>query len=95
MARNIFRVDAWTIDSTGAYHGVTNYPKNFDSNNYTATASESAVDIAFKRADGDASTVWADFCTKDNRQIQTVTLSDISGNLIYKKSMGGFPVEQV
>ena len=88
--RNIFRVDAWTIDSTGAYHGVDGYPKNFDSSNYS-----NDVDKAYKRADGDACGVWEDFCKNDTRQIQTVTLSDISGNLIYKKSMGGFPAEQV
>ena len=93
--RNIFRVDAWTIDSTGAYHGESGYPKNFDSNNYTATETETAVDIARKRADGDASGVWENYCKNDTRQIQTVTLSDISGNLIYKKSMGGFPAEQI
>ena len=88
MARNIFRVDAWTIDANGVYHGESGYPKNFDSKNYGDD-----VDKALKRADGDASTVWAGFCTQDSRMIQTVTLSDISGNLIYKKSMGGFPAD--
>jgi len=81
MARQIFRVDAWIIDSTGAYHGLDGYPKNFDSRNYS-----NDPDTAFRRADGDASAVWADMCTKDNRQLQTVTLSDIRGNLLYKKS---------
>lgn len=89
MARNIFRVDAWTIDANGVYHGMDGYPKNFDSATY-----QGDVDKAYKRADGDASTVWASFCTQDTRLIQTVTLSDISGNLIYKKSMGGFPVDE-
>ena len=90
MARNIFRVDAWLLDANGAYHGIDGYPKNFDSKNYNDD-----VDKAYRRADGDASGVWEGFCTQDTRMIQTVTLSDISGNLIYKKSMGGFPVEQV
>ena len=88
--RNIFRVDAWTIDANGAYHGVEGYPKNFDSNNY-----QNDADKAYRRADGDASGVWEDFCKQDTRQIQTVMLSDISGNLIYKKSMGKFPDEPV
>lgn len=88
MARNIFRVDAFIIDANGTYHSEDGYPKNFDSKNYGDD-----VDKALKRADGDASTVWASFCTQDTRLIQTVTLSDISGNLIYKKSMGGFPAD--
>ena len=86
MARNIFRVDAFIIDANGTYHGKEGYPKNFDSKNYADD-----VDKAYKRADGDAMSVWASFCTQDSRMIQTVTLSDICGNLIYKKSMGGFP----
>lgn len=86
--RNIFRVDAFIVDATGAYHGQDGYPKNFDSKNY-----QDDVNKAYKRADGDAMSVWASFCTQDSRIIQTVTLSDISGNLIYKKSMGGFPVD--
>ena len=90
MVRNIFSVDAFVIDANGVYHGQDGYPKNFDSKNYGDD-----VDKALKRADGDASTVWASFCSQDTRMIQTVTLSDISGNLIYKKSMGQFPSEVV
>lgn len=86
--RNIFRVDAWIIDTNGSYQGIEGYPKNFDSKNY-----QNDVDKAYKRADGDASGVWEDFCKQDTRLIQTVTLSDISGNLIYKKSMGAFPAD--
>lgn len=86
--RNIFRVDAFIIDANGTYHGLDGYPKNFDSATYGDD-----VDKALKRADGDASEVWSSFCTQDSRMIQTVTLSDISGNQIYKKSMGGFPGE--
>lgn len=88
MERNIFRVDAWTIDANGVYHGMEGYPKNFDSATY-----QGDVDKAYKRADGDASTVWSGFCTQDTRMIQTITLSDIFGNLIYKKTLGGFPTE--
>jgi hypothetical protein len=84
--RNIFRVDAFIIDANGTYQGVEGYPKNYDSKNY-----QDDVDKAYKRADGDAMSVWASFCTQDTRMIQTVTLSDISGYQIYKKSMGCFP----
>lgn len=86
--RNIFRVDAFIIDANGTYHSEDGYPKNFDSATYGGD-----VDKAYKRADGDAMSVWADFCTRDTRMIQTVTLSDIRGYQIYKKSMGDFPAD--
>lgn len=88
MAREIFRVDAYIIDANGAYHGMDGYPKTFDSKNY-----QDDISKAYKRADGDASTVWAGFCTQDTRIIQTVTLSDINGTQYYKKSIGGFPAD--
>ena len=88
MSRNIFRVDAFIVDANGTYHGMDGYPKTFDSKNY-----QNDVDKALNRADGDASTVWATFCTQDTRMVQTVTLTDIFGNQIYKKSMGGFPAD--
>ena len=35
MKRQIYRVDAWLIDTNGVYHPYSNdYPKNFDSRNY-------------------------------------------------------------
>lgn len=88
MERNIFIVNAVIVDSNGTYHGMDGYPKTFDSKNY-----QNDVDKALKRADGDASTVWATFCAQDTRMIQSVTLTDIFGNQIYKKSMGGFSNE--
>ena len=49
---------------------------------------------ARKRADGDFSEVWGAFCKRDDRQIQTVTLTNVFGELLDHKSMGGFPVEE-
>lgn len=85
MARQIYRVDAVILDANGAFHTVDGYPKNFDSKNYGDD-----VDKAKKRADGDASEAWGTMCKQDTRQIQTVTLSDMFGNVIEKKSMGDF-----
>ena len=86
MKRVIYRVDAYIIDGTGAYHGIDGYPKNFDSNNYG-----NDVEKTKRRAEGDFSSVWSDMCTKDNRMIQTVTLCTIDGNPIDRKSTGTFP----
>ena len=88
MARQIFRVDAWIIDANGAYHGIDGYPKNFDSNSYSSA--QNPIDTAQRRAEGDFSAIWADMCTKDTRQIQTVTLSTITGTQLDRKTTGQF-----
>ena len=91
MARNIFTVDAWIVDSNGTYNKLTGYPKNFDSNSY-----QGDTEKALKRATGDLSEVWGAFCKRDDRQIQTVVLTQINGQIIERKSMGNFvdPVPQ-
>lgn len=84
MKRQIYRVDAWLIDTNGVYHPYSNdYPKNFDSRNYGDD-----TDKAFKRADGDASDVWASMCLNDTRQLQVVVLSTIDGQQAYRKCTG-------
>ena len=86
MSRNIFIVNAQIVDANGAYHVMDGYPKPFDSNNY-----QNDVDKAKKRAEGDMSEQWSKMCLRDDRMIQMVSLVDVFGNLIEKKSMGDFP----
>lgn len=85
MARNIFTVNAYIIDANGTFNYLSGYPKNFDSSNY-----DNDVAKARKRADGDFSEVWGAFCKRDDRTIQTVTLTNIHGALLDRKSMGDF-----
>lgn len=85
--RNIFIVNAFIVDANGTFNHLDGYPKKFDSKNYNDD-----VDIARKRAEGDMSEVWGAMCKVDTRQIQTVTLIDVFGNTLEKKSMGNFPV---
>ena len=89
MARNIFLVDAFQVNGEGAYSHISGYPKVFDSNDYN-----NDVDVALKRANGSFASTWSGFCAVDNKQIQTVTLTDILGNQIDKKVVGGFPAEE-
>lgn len=84
--RNIFIVDAFIVDANGTFNHLQDYPKQFDSKNYNGN-----VDIARKRAEGDFSEQWGEMCKRDDRQIQTVTLTDVFGNELEKKSMGNFP----
>ncbi len=83
MARNIFRVEAWIVDANGAFNVLTGYPKNFDSNSYNGD-----TDKALKRAMGDFSEVFGAFCKRDDRQLQTVILTQVNGQLIDRKSLG-------
>ena len=86
--RQIFVVDAHIVDANGAFHYLDSYPKTFDSANY-----QNDVDKAQKRAEGDMSEQWGAMCKRDDRMIQTVSLSTVDGFLIEKKSMGAFPTE--
>ena len=83
MARNIFIVDAWIIDANGTFNKLSGYPKNFDSNSY-----EGNTEKALKRATGDFCEVWGAMCKRDDRQMQVVTLQQLNGQLIDRKSMG-------
>ena len=88
MARQIYIVNAQIVQSNGAFAVLDGYPKTFDSNNY-----QRDTEKAKRRAEGEFSDVWGAMCKRDDRQIQAVTLSDVYGNLLEKKSMGGFHVE--
>lgn len=83
MQRQIFIVNAMVVDANGTLSILSGYPKSFDSKNY-----DNDIDKAQRRADGDASAVWSDMCTKDTRKLQCVTLETVDGFQIYKKSMG-------
>jgi len=85
LARQIFSVDAWIVDANGTYNRLSGYPKKFDSNNY-----DNDVDKAQRRAEGDFSDVWGAFCRRDDRWIQTVTLTDAFGFQLDCRSIGHF-----
>lgn len=88
MARNIFTVSAFIVDANGTKNNLSGYPKDFDSNNYQGDIAK-----ARKRADGDFAEAWGAMCKRDDRQIQTVTLTNIKGEMLDHKSMGDFPAE--
>ena len=88
MAKNIFIVSAQIVDANGTFNFLDGYPKTFKSASY-----DGDVDKAMKRAEGDMAEVWGAMCKRDDRQIQAVSLTDVFGNLIEKKSMGDFQEE--
>ena len=86
--RNIFIINAQVVDANGTYNVLDGYPKRVDSNSY-----EGDVDKARRRADGLFSEAWGAMCKIDTRLIQTVTLEDVYGNQLDRKSMGRFPAD--
>lgn len=88
MARNIFSVNAMIVGSDGTFYNVDGYPKAFDSKSYNDD-----VDKAQARAEGEFSDAWGAMCKRDDRFIQTVTMTDVYGNQLSHKSRGNFPAE--
>ena len=84
MARQIYIVGAYIVDANGTLSIPEGYPKAFDSKHYNDD-----VDRTQRKADGDASTMWASMCNNDaGRKLQTVTLETVDGFQIYKKALG-------
>ena len=88
MARQIFIVNANIVDANGAFHVLDGYPVTYDSKNYN-----NDVEKAQKRAEGAFSECWGAMCKRDDRIMQTVTLTTADGFQLDKKSMGSFPAE--
>lgn len=87
--RNIFTVSAYVVDANGTFNYLSGYPKNFDSHSYNDDVAK-----ARKRANGDFSEAWGAMCKNDTRMIQTVTLTNIFGQLLDSKTMGTFPADE-
>lgn len=85
MARQIFIVNAHIVDANGTYNVLSGYPKTFDSANY-----QNDIDKAQRRAEGDFSECWGAFCKRDDRMIQTVTLTTVDGFQLDRKTFGKF-----
>lgn len=88
MARQIFIVNANIVDANEAFHFLDGYPVTYDSKNYN-----NDVEKAQKRAEGAFSECWGAMCKRDDRIMQTVTLTTADGFQLDKKSMGSFPAE--
>ena len=88
MARQIFIVNADIVDANGAFHFLDGYPVTYDSKDY-----KNDVKKTQKRAEGAFSECWGAMCKRDDRIMQTVTLTTADGFQLDKKSMGEFPAE--
>lgn len=89
MARNIFIVDSYLVTGTGTFSHFQGFPKSFDSASY-----DGDVDTALRRATSAFADQWAAFGTVDDRQVQMVTLTDITGFQIDRKVDGQLVQEE-
>lgn len=83
MQRQIYEVYAKIVDANGTYSTLSGYPKSFDSRNYN-----NDIDKTFQRAQGEFYSTFGTMCTRDDRQIQTVFLMSINGDILISKSIG-------
>ena len=88
MIRQIYIVNASVVDANGAWSTVEGYPKTFDSKSYIKNHGENAVNIARKRAEGEAADAWSAMCKIDTRQIQLVTVTTADGFEVLKYEDG-------
>lgn len=85
--RNTFFITAQIIDKNGYVHIMDGFPQIVDAKTY-----DGDVDKARREADAVFSETWAAMCRDRNeRQIQTVFVTDIYGYQLDRKSMGYFP----
>ena len=84
--RVIYTVHAWIVDANGTKNNIGGYPKDFRSESY-----ENDPEKTYIRAEGDMSEAWGAMCKVDTRQIQTVVLMNIFGEVLQKKTRGDFP----
>lgn len=74
---NVYTVNAWIVDSNGTFNYITGYPKAFQSKNYN-----NDINKTLQRARGEFHSTIGTLCSRDDRQLQTVTIHDIYGNEI-------------
>lgn len=96
--RNIFIVNATQVVASesnpqGVYSNFPNYPKQFDSRNYEATAENpnGNAEIALIVAQADYADIVKQLSLAHNRAMWAVTLSRADGVLVERKSFGAFP----
>ena len=87
--RRVFTNIAFIIDSNGTYHMLDNYPRTFDSKNYSGDERK-----AYFRATGDAHATFGAMCLNDTRKVQSVVVLDESGNNVLQLTLGDLDEEQ-
>lgn len=98
MARNIYIVNATHVVTSeshpeGVFSVVQDYPKNYDSRNYNATAENPNGDEAraLEVAEAEFHSRVSAFLTANNRAMWTVTVTRADGRVIMNQSKGAFP----
>lgn len=87
MTQEIFIVHAQIVDANGAFAELSGYPKAFKS-----TAYNNSIEKARQRALGDCYDVAGDMAKREDRQVQTAYVMQISsGAIIANVQFGRLP----
>lgn len=83
MKRDIYVVYASIVDANGTFNMLPGYPKTFDSRNYN-----NDCDKALLRAKGEYHDTFGAMCKRDDRQLQTVLLTNAAGMVFEQANIG-------
>lgn len=87
MTQEIFVVHAQIVDANGAFNELSGYPKAFKSTQY-----DNDIEKARQRALGDYHEAMGAFGKRDDRQVQSAFVMQISsGAIIANGKFGGLP----
>ena len=89
MQREIYSVNAWIIQSTGAFSALSGYPKTFDSRSY-----DNDLEKTLNRAKAEWCNVLSGMGNRDDRPLQMACVIRMSDGLqIFMDKYGAIPEE--
>lgn len=87
MKQEIYVVYAHIVDANGTFNMLNGYPKSFKSANYN-----NSIETAQKRALGEYYEAMGAFAKRDDRQVQTAFVVQVSNGIVIAGSTyGGLP----
>ena len=84
MEQEIFVVYAHIVDANGTFNLLSGYPKSFKSTSY-----DNDIATAQKRAIGEWHEAMGTFAKRDDRQVQTAFLVQVSKGIVIANSTYG------
>ena len=84
MEQEIYVVYAHIVDANGTFNMLSGYPKSFKSISY-----DNSIETAQKRAIGEWHEVMGTFAKRDDRQVQTAFVVQVSNGIVVANSTYG------
>lgn len=84
MEQEIFVLYAHIVDANGTFNILSGYPKSFKSTSY-----DNSIETAQKRAIGEWHEAMGAFAKRDDRQVQTAFVVQVSKGIVIANSTYG------